>query len=115
MNTTFSWQVPTTEIEFGPAAGSDARAALIDVKAPGVAPEQSTTAPAAKAAPDNSTRHTPPASNLSAEAHSFMVFLSFVRVWICFRKNKDLVRHLLKSEFRPVVHLGKRIVWAGEI
>jgi hypothetical protein len=36
-------------MEFGPAAGSDARAVVIVVKAPGVAPEQSTTAPSAKA------------------------------------------------------------------
>src|SRR5215471_4912676 len=75
-NTTFSWQVPTTEMELGPIAGSDAMAAVIVVNAPGVAPEQSTTAPAAKAAPDIRTRHTVTASNLSAEAHCFMVFLS---------------------------------------
>jgi hypothetical protein len=34
---------------FGPAAGSDARAAVMVVNAPGVAPLQSTVAPAAKA------------------------------------------------------------------
>src|SRR5215831_3029658 len=47
--TTFSWQVPVTEIEFGPAAGREARAAVMLVNAPGVAPEQSTTTSAAKA------------------------------------------------------------------
>src|SRR6476469_502951 len=47
--TTFSWQVPVTEMLFGPAAGSDASAAVIVVKAPGVAPLQSTVAPAANA------------------------------------------------------------------
>src|SRR5579859_8209565 len=47
--TTFSWQVPVTEMLFGPAAGSDARAAVMVVKAPGVAPLQSTVAPAANA------------------------------------------------------------------
>src|SRR5579871_537623 len=47
--TTFSWQVPTTEMLFGPAAGSEARAAVMVVKAPGVVPLQSTVAPAANA------------------------------------------------------------------
>jgi hypothetical protein len=47
--TTFSWQVPVTEMLFGPAAGSDASASWMLVKAPGVAPEQSTTALLAKA------------------------------------------------------------------
>src|SRR6478609_1607399 len=47
--TTFSWQVPVTEMLFGPAAGSDASAAVIVVNAPGVAPVQSTVAPAANA------------------------------------------------------------------
>src|SRR6476661_1075521 len=47
--TTFSWQVPMTEMLFGPAAGSEASAAVIVVKAPGVAPLQSTVAPAANA------------------------------------------------------------------
>src|SRR5689334_16877987 len=42
--TTFSWQVPVTEMPFGPAAGSEASAAVMVVKAPGVAPLQSTTA-----------------------------------------------------------------------
>jgi hypothetical protein len=41
--------VPVTEIEFGPAAGREARAAIMLVNAPGVAPEQSTTALLAKA------------------------------------------------------------------
>src|SRR6478735_12513188 len=53
--TTFSWQVPVTEMLFGPAAGSDARAAVIVVKAPGVAPLQSTVAPAANARLDGRT------------------------------------------------------------
>src|SRR6476646_6057215 len=47
--TTFSWQVPMTEMLFGPAAGSEANAAVMVVKAPGVAPLQSTVAPAANA------------------------------------------------------------------
>src|SRR5260370_36734487 len=47
--TTFSWQVPVTDMEFGPAAGRLARAAVIVRNAPGVAPEQSTTGPAPKA------------------------------------------------------------------
>jgi hypothetical protein len=53
--TTFSWQVPVTEMLFGPAAGSDARAAVIVVKAPGVAPLQSTVASAANARLDGRT------------------------------------------------------------
>jgi hypothetical protein len=36
-------------MEFGPAAGKDARAAVMVVNAPGVAPLQSTVAPAANA------------------------------------------------------------------
>src|SRR4249920_2982631 len=47
--TTFSWQVPVTVMLFGPAAGSDASASWMLVKAPGVAPLQSTTALAANA------------------------------------------------------------------
>src|SRR5260370_37530877 len=47
--TTFSWQVPVTDMEFGPVAGRLARAAVIVRNAPGVAAEQSTTAPAPKA------------------------------------------------------------------
>ena len=47
--TTFSWQVPVTEMLFGPAAGSDASAAWMLVKAPGVAPLQYTMALSAKA------------------------------------------------------------------
>jgi hypothetical protein len=47
--TTFSWQVPVTEMLFGPAAGSDASASWMLVNAPGVAPLQSTTALSAKA------------------------------------------------------------------
>src|SRR5579859_8158245 len=47
--TTFSWQVPVTEMLFGPAAGSEAKAAVMVVNAPGVAPLQSTVASAANA------------------------------------------------------------------
>src|SRR5947209_17707262 len=74
--TTFSWQVPLTVIEFGPAAGSDARAALMLVNAPGVAPLQSTTAPAPKAAAGISSRI--PARSLNPEAHIFIVIFSLV-------------------------------------
>jgi hypothetical protein len=45
----FSVQVPLTAILLGPAAGREASAALTVVNAPGVAPEQSTTALSAKA------------------------------------------------------------------
>src|SRR5438270_3306464 len=57
--TTFSWHVPVTEIEFGPAAGSEARAAWILVKAPGVAPEQSTTALSANARLERKSKKQP--------------------------------------------------------
>src|SRR5262249_39909627 len=70
---TFSWQVPTTEMELGPAAGKLARAAVIVVKAPGVAPLQSTAAPAANIRlEDNSSipRHT---MNLGREGRTFIL------------------------------------------
>src|SRR5215471_8207999 len=72
--TTFSWQVPVTEIELGPAAGSEASAAVIEVKAPGVAPEQSTTAPSAKARWEKSSSKQAK-SNLHPEEQSFIVIL----------------------------------------
>jgi hypothetical protein len=46
---TFSVQVPETAIEFGPTAGKLAKAALMLVNAPGVAPVQSTVTSAANA------------------------------------------------------------------
>src|SRR5258707_6803319 len=54
--TTFSVQVPETAMEFGPAAGREASAAPMVVKAPGVAPLQSTVTSAANARPDDRRR-----------------------------------------------------------
>src|ERR1041385_7577105 len=74
--TTFSWQVPVTEMEFGPAAGSDARAAWMLVKAPGVAPLQSTTASAAKATLDGRrTASRQVNTNLYPEEQVFIILI----------------------------------------
>src|SRR5437660_10356222 len=74
--TTVSWQVPVTVMEFGPAAGKVASAAVILVNAPGVAPLQSTAAPAAKATAGTSSRS--PARSLNPEAHIFIVIFLLV-------------------------------------
>src|SRR5215471_16710063 len=75
-NTTFSWQVPTTEMELGPAAGNEARAALILVNAPGVAPLQSTTAPAARAETGNRLINRIPRTDFRPETHNFIAIFS---------------------------------------
>jgi len=68
--------VPVTVMEFGPWAGKEAKAALMLVNAPGVAPLQSTTAPAPKAATGSSNRMA--ASNLNPEAHIFILIFSLI-------------------------------------
>jgi hypothetical protein len=70
---TFSEQVPLTEMELGPAFGSIAKAAVIVVKAPGVAPEQSTTALAPYAAAGSNTKHRIGRSSLTPEAQNFII------------------------------------------
>jgi hypothetical protein len=71
-NTTFSEQVPLTAIELGPAAGSDARAAVMLVNIPGVPPGQPTVTLVARAAVGNKARHKIPTTSLGPVAKTFM-------------------------------------------
>src|ERR1700682_4572702 len=64
-------------MELGPAAGNDARAAVMVVNAPGVAPVQSTIASAAEAEAGSSASSDNPTKSLVLEIRSFMGLLLF--------------------------------------
>jgi hypothetical protein len=71
----FSVQVPETAMEFGPAAGSEANAAVILVNAPGVPPGQPTVVSVANARPDD--RRTSRQVNNSLGLEEQIVIISF--------------------------------------
>jgi hypothetical protein len=75
---TFSVQLPVTLMLLGPAKGREARAAVMVVNAPGVAPEQSTTAPAANARLEgrHNTKHA--SKTLGPKQRSFIFFLALL-------------------------------------
>jgi hypothetical protein len=74
--TMFSVQVPETAMEFGPAAGSEANAAVILVNAPGVPPGQPTAVSVANAKPDDRRRTNTQGSN-SLGLEEQIVIISF--------------------------------------